>query len=81
MNDKKTAFVPSSELNEKLKRLQEEMHLGSAAEVISLALSMLEISLGREVEVRDSKHSYRISKFSRYNQTVTLDDDDNGSSD
>jgi len=78
-DDKKIAFVPSSELKQKLDKLQHEMKLESPAEVISLALSMLEISLGRDVELADNTSRYKISRFAKYNQTVSFEDHDDGS--
>lgn len=76
-DDKKTAFVASEELDERLRRLQKELDLPSTAQVLSLAVSMLEVSLGHEVEIKSAKKRYKISRFSKYNQTIDLD----GSSD
>lgn len=81
-NPKKTAFVASDKLMKRLKKLQEEMKLGTSAEVVSLALSLLEISMGREVELNDNsnKTKFRISNLAKYNQTISFDDEDNGGS-
>ncbi|MFQ5493156.1 MAG: hypothetical protein ACE5DX_03295 [Candidatus Dojkabacteria bacterium] len=70
----KIAFVASEELSKKIKRLQKVLALETPGEVISMGLSMLELAQGREIELKDKKKSFKISKFSKYNQTVILDD-------
>lgn len=75
MEEQKKAFIASSELTKKIEKLQKELQLDSAGEVISLGLSMLEMSLGRNVDFQDKDKSYRVSKFAGANQTVILDVD------
>lgn len=74
MSAKGTAFVASEELAEKIKQIQSELNLKTPGEVISMGLSLIELSLGREVEFHDRNKTYKTSKFAKYNQTVVLED-------
>jgi len=75
--DDKITFVAPRKVSSKIKQLQEQLKLDSPGEVLSMALSMLELALGREVELKDKKGSYHISKFSKYHQTVEISEDGN----
>lgn len=77
MKQTKKAFVASDELLERIENLQHELNLESAGEVIALGISMLELSLGRNVEFSEKNKSFRVSKFAGHNQTVILDEANN----
>jgi hypothetical protein len=75
MKTDELTFVASKKLSDKIKELQRQLELESPGEVLSTALSMLELSLGREVEFKDKNGSYKTSKFSKYNHTIELTED------
>ena len=53
-------FSASADLSEKIAELQKELNLNSPGEVIALALSLIEISMGRELEISDAKKSTEV---------------------
>jgi len=69
-----TIFFASKELSEKIKKLQEELHLDSPGKVIAMGLSFVELALGRDVEITDENKRLKISKFKNHRQTISLDD-------
>ncbi|MCA9383475.1 hypothetical protein KC909_03855 [Candidatus Dojkabacteria bacterium] len=69
----KTAYVASEALSEKIKKLQDELKLKSPGEVIAMGLSLIELSLGREIEFHEDGKVYKSSKFKGHNQTVELE--------
>lgn len=71
----RTAFIADKQLAERIKKIQEELKLDNPGEVLAMAISMIELSLGREVEFHDKQKTYRSNKFAKYNQTVIIDDD------
>ena len=73
--DDQTIFVASKDLSEKIKKLQQELNLDSPGKVIAMALSLVELSLGREVELWDNEKKIKISKFKNHRQTITLDEE------
>ncbi len=75
-DEDKIHFVTSDDAAEKIKKLQEKLKVDSPGEVISMALSMLELAIGRDVEFSDKKKSLKVSKFSKLNQTVIIEDGD-----
>ena len=74
-NNKQIAYLASEEISSKIQKLQEELNLKSPGEVIAIALQLIEMSMGREVEFKDGNKIYRTKKFSNLNQTVILDED------
>lgn len=68
------AFVPSKELQTKINQIQQELKLEDPAEVISMALYLMDLALGREVEFKDKHQTFRTTKFAEHNQTVILED-------
>lgn len=70
MTDKRYAFVASKHLSKHIDELRVKLGLETNAEVISMALSMLELSLGRNVEVKDRKGNMQVNKFADYQPTV-----------
>jgi hypothetical protein len=73
-NKDKTAFVASKELTTKIEKLQKELGLTSPGEVISLGLSFLELSMGREVEFHEGAKVFKTNKFSQNKLIVSLED-------
>lgn len=74
MEKEKIAFVAPKKVTKKIQELQQQLKLDSPGEVIAMALSMLELAIGRNVEYKDGSKKLKISKFSKYNQTVVVDD-------
>jgi len=80
--NKNIAFALPENLSKKIIELQKEMNLKTPGEVILKALSLLELSMGREVEIKDEEKKYRIKSFENYRQSIKIDnissEDNNG---
>lgn len=80
MTDKKStqnnnlAFALPENLSQKVKDLQKQLGLNTPGEVILKALSLLELSIGREVQMKDGKETLQIQGFKNYRQSITLED-------
>jgi hypothetical protein len=77
------AFTLPPNLAEKVDRIQKEMGLDDPGLVITKAIELLDISIGRKVilEEKDKKRSLHIDDLQDYNQTFNLEEDgDNTSS-
>jgi len=80
--NKNIAFALPENLSKKIIELQKEMNLKTPGEVILKALSLLELSMGREVDIKDEEKKYRIKSFENYMQSIKIDnissEDNNG---
>lgn len=70
----KLVFALPPKLSKKVRELQEELDLNTPGEVVIKALSLLELSMGRNVELKDDDETIRIKSFGKLRQSVTLDD-------
>ena len=70
----KIAVVLPENLSEKVEKLQKELELASPGEVILRALSLLELSMGRKVELKDSNQTLEINEFKKLRQSIQISD-------
>lgn len=75
MDDKKLVFVADEDLSGRIKDMQKELNLKSPAEVIAMGLSLLELSVGRNIEIQEKDKKYKIKDLAKYNQTFAIEDD------
>jgi hypothetical protein len=68
------AVALPEKLSKKVRKLQEQMDLKSPGEVILKALSLLELSMGRKVELKDDDDTFEIKSFEGLKQSIKLDD-------
>lgn len=81
-DDNVTVMFPEG-LTKRIKRLQERMGMDSAGEVLVKALSLLEISVGRTIEVKDknASHRWEIDEFRKFEKITKISTEDkNGDS-
>lgn len=70
------AFAFPKNLTKKVLKLQKELGLKSPGEVILKALSLLELSIGRKVELKDKDDTLEISSFEDLRQSIKLEEID-----
>lgn len=67
------AFVFPPRLSRKIKDLQKDMGAKSAGEVLIKAISLLEVSVGRKVEIQDENtQKWEIDEFEDHKKRVEL---------
>jgi hypothetical protein len=71
---KPIAFLADKELAKKIRSMQDTLHLKTPGEVVSRALSLMELSMGRKLELWDNDKKIKIDDFSKFNQTVIVED-------
>ncbi len=73
-NDENLAFVFPPGLSKKIKRLQSDMNAKSAGEVLLKALALLELSLGRKVQIKgESSRKWEVDDFEELDRSVDID--------
>ncbi len=74
---KKRAYILPEKLEEKVQRIQKELGLKDSGQVLSKAIELLDVSIGRKVVLEEKKkdRSLHITDLEEYNQTVILNDD------
>ena len=73
--DQNLAFVFPEGLSRRIKALQDDMNARSAGEVLVKAISLLELSIGRKVEIKESKGDggrWEVDEFEDYNRRVDI---------
>lgn len=68
------AIVLPKKLSKRVIALQKKLHLKSPGEVIIKALSLLELSLGRKIELKDSEKTLEIESFKNMRQSIKIED-------
>jgi len=70
------AFVFPPGLSKRIKNLQQDLEAKSAGEVLVKAISLLEISIGRKLEIKDDedKRKWEIDEFEDLSRTVEIKD-------
>jgi len=76
MSNDNIAFVLPPKLSEEVKKIQKEMNLKSSGEVISKALALLQLSMGRKVRFESNDEKLSIDSFKEYNQTISYNKED-----
>ena len=76
MTSDNIAFVLPPKLSEEVKRIQKEMNLKSPGEVITKALALLQLSMGRRVKFESNKEKLSINSFKGFNQTISYSEKD-----
>lgn len=67
------AFVFPPELSKRIKRLQKDMASESAGEVLIKAISLLELSLGRKLEISEGDNKkWEVDEFSKHQKAVEI---------
>jgi len=67
------AIALPKKLTKKVVALQKQLGLKSPGEVILKALSLLELSIGRKVELRDDDETLEIKSFQGLRQSIKVD--------
>ena len=77
---KNTAYVLPPKLAEKVKRIKKELGLKDTGSVITKAIELLDISLGRKVVLTEKGKSttYQIEDLEEYQQTFSIESNGNG---
>ncbi|MBN1331972.1 hypothetical protein JW978_03750 [Candidatus Dojkabacteria bacterium] len=72
--EKNLAFVFPEGLSRRIKALQNDMKVKSASEVLVKAISLLELSIGRKVELKDknSEQKWEVDEFEEYKRRVEI---------
>ncbi|MDD3647695.1 MAG: hypothetical protein PHS44_04315 [Candidatus Dojkabacteria bacterium] len=70
----KLAVTLPRNLTRKIEDIQKQMDLKTPGEVILKALSLLELSMGRKVELKDKDETFEIKSFENLRQSIKLDD-------
>lgn len=68
------AVALPEELSKQVVELQKKLKLKSPGEVIIKALSLLELSMGRKVELKDGDDTLRINTFQDILQSIKIED-------
>ena len=68
------AIVLPKKLSKKVSEMQKEFGLKSPGEVLVKALSLLELSMGRKVELKDKDETLNISSFEGLRQSVKVEE-------
>lgn len=71
-NEENLAFVFPPGLSKRIRKLQTDLGLKSASEVLVKALSLLEVSFGRTIEIKDKDEKWEINEFEEYEKTVSI---------
>ena len=73
-SEQNLAFVFPEGLSRRIKALQSDMKVKSASEVLVKAISLLELSIGRKLEIRDSKadQKWEVDEFENYERRVEI---------
>ena len=67
------AVVLPKKLTKKVLALQKKLNLKSPGEVILKALSLLELSIGRKIELKDKEETLEINSFEDLRQSIKLE--------
>lgn len=67
------AVALPEKLTEKVIALQKKLNLKSPGEVILKALSLLELSMGRKVELKDKEETLEIKSFEDLKQSIKVE--------
>jgi hypothetical protein len=78
MSKDNVAFVLPPKLSKEVKKIQKELDLNSPGEVITKALFLLKVSLGRKVRFESKDNQLEIDEFQNYRETITFDDSNDG---
>ncbi|MBU0976504.1 MAG: hypothetical protein ABIE03_02075 [Patescibacteria group bacterium] len=70
----KLAVTFPRDLTRKIERIQKQMDLKTPGEVILKALSLLELSIGRKVELSDKGDTFEINSFEHLRQSIKFED-------
>ncbi|MBD3281000.1 hypothetical protein GF389_05820 [Candidatus Dojkabacteria bacterium] len=72
--DKNLAFVFPNGLSKRIKALQTDMKANSAGEVLVKAISLLELSIGRRIEIKDkqTESKWEVDEFEDYERRVDI---------
>lgn len=73
-NQDKLAFALPENLSKKVRSLQKKLDLKTPGDVIIKALSLLELSMGRKVELKDDDDTIRIKSFEGMRQSIKIED-------
>lgn len=73
-SEQNLAFVFPEGLSKRIKALQNDMKVKSASEVLVKAISLLELSIGRKVEIKDGKgeQKWEVDEFEDYDRRVEI---------
>ncbi len=68
------AVALPKKLSKRVMKMQKELDLKSPGEVVVRALSLLELSMGRKVELKDNEDTLEINSFKKLRQSIKLED-------
>ncbi len=74
MNNNIAIALPKN-LTKRVRLLQKQLGLKTQGEVILKALSLLEISMGRKIELKDKNKTFEINTFENLKQSIKLDNE------
>lgn len=70
-----TAFILPPKLSSKVDRIQKEMGLNEPGKVITKAIELLDISIGRKVILKDNSKTFQIDDLEDYSKTREIKPD------